>query len=234
MIINKKSSIVSMILLILLVATLIISVTAMSANAAVVKQGDTGSTVTTIQTKLKNWGYYFGSVDGIFGSLTYQAVQYFQRVNGLTVDGIVGNNTASALGMTLSSSSGSSSGTTSTGGYSSSDIYLMSKCVYGEARGESYTGKVAVAAVILNRIKSSSFPNTVSGVIYEAGAFTCVADGQINLGTDDECTRAVQDAINGWDPSLGALFYFNPATATSAWIWSRPLLVVIGQHRFCS
>ncbi len=220
-----------LILMVLLLAAALFGSMVLTANASVVKYGSTGDTVKTIQTKLKNWGYYFGSVDGIFGSQTLAAVQYFQRVNGLTVDGIVGTNTAAALGMTLSSSSGSSS---STGGYSSSDVYLMSKCVYGEARGESYTGKVAVAAVILNRIASSSFPNTVSGVIYQSGAFTCVSDGQINLGTNDECTQAVYDAINGWDPSGGALFYFNPATATSAWIWSRPQIVTIGQHIFCS
>ncbi len=220
-----------LILMVLLLATALFGSMVLTANALVVKYGSTGDTVKTIQTKLKYWGYYFGSVDGIFGSQTLTAVQYFQRVNGLTVDGIVGTNTAAALGMTLSSSSSSSS---STGGYSSSDVYLMSKCVYGEARGESYTGKVAVAAVVLNRIASSSFPNTVSGVIYQSGAFTCVSDGQINLGTNDECTQAVYDAINGWDPSGGALFYFNPATATSAWIWSRPQIVTIGQHIFCS
>lgn len=229
MILNNRTRAVCIALLLLLVLALVLTLATTQVDASVVKYGSTGSTVTTIQTKLKNWGYYFGSVDGIFGSQTKSAVEYFQRVNNLAVDGIVGTNTAAALGMTLSSSSSSSAG-----GYSSSDIYLMSKCVYGEARGESYTGKVAVAAVILNRVASSSFPNTVSGVIYQAGAFTCVDDGQINLGTDDDCTRAVQDAINGWDPSGGALFYFNPVTATSAWIWSRPQIVTIGQHIFCS
>ncbi len=232
MIINKTTRIICLVLLVAMICALMCTAF-VTASASTIKYGSTGDTVKTIQTKLKNWGYYFGSVDGIFGSQTKAAVEYFQRVNGLAVDGIVGTNTATALGMTLSSSSGSSSGTTSTGGYSSSDIYLMSKCVYGEARGEIYTGKVAVAAVILNRIASSSFPNTVSGVIYQSGAFTCVADGQINLGTDDDCTRAVQDAINGWDPSGGAIFYFNPVTATSAWIWSRPQIVTIGQHIFC-
>ena len=206
--------------------------TASVAQAAVVKEGSSGSTVKTIQTKLKRWGYYTGSVDGIFGAKTKAAVQYFQRRNGLTADGIVGAATAKAMGVTLSGSS-SSGAKTSSGNVSNSDLYLLSCCVYGEARGESYTGKVAVAAVILNRVKSSAFPNSISGVIYQSGAFTCVSDGQINLGTNDECTRAAQDALNGWDPTGGAIYYFNPATATSKWIWSRPQLITIGKHIFC-
>lgn len=204
-----------------------------SANAATVKVGSRGATVKTIQTKLKRWGYYTGSVDGIFGAKTKAAVQYFQRKNGLTADGIVGSATAKAMGISLSGTA-SSGGTTSSGKLSNSDLYLLSCCVYGEARGESYTGKVAVAAVILNRVKSSAFPNSISGVIYQAGAFTCVSDGQINMGTNDECTRAAQDAMNGWDPTGGAIYYFNPATATSKWIWSRPQLVTIGKHIFCA
>jgi N-acetylmuramoyl-L-alanine amidase len=185
--------------------------------------------VRTIQTKLKNWGYYTGSVDGIFGSKTTAAVKYFQRRNGLVVDGIVGNATAAAMGISLSSASSGGSGSS----VSSSDLYLIARCVYGEARGESYTGKVAVAAVILNRVESSSFPNTVSGVIYQAGAFTAVSDGQINLGTNDECIRAAQDALNGWDPTYGCIYYYNPATATNQWIRSRPIIVTIGKHVFC-
>lgn len=202
------------------------------ANAAVVKTGSRGQIVKTIQTKLKRWGYYNGSVDGIFGTQTKNAVMYFQRKNGLTADGIVGSATAKAMGVSLSGST-SSSGTTTANKVSNSDLYLLSCCIYGEARGESYTGKVAVGAVILNRVASSSFPNTISGVIYQNGAFTCVSDGQINLGTNDECTRAAQDALNGWDPSGGALYYFNPATATSKWIWSRKQIVTIGKHIFC-
>jgi N-acetylmuramoyl-L-alanine amidase len=224
---------VALLLIIITVVTCILYAT--TADGAVVKVGSTGSTVRTIQTKLKRWGYYTGTVDGIFGSKTKAAVQYFQRTNGLTADGIVGNATAKALGMTISTSgSNSGSSSSSSGSMSSSDLYLMSCCIYGEARGESYTGKVAVAAVILNRVDSSLFPNSVSGVIYQAGAFTCVSDGQINLGTNDECTRAAQDAMNGWDPSGGALYYFNPVTATSKWIWSRPQIITIGKHIFCS
>ena len=178
----------------LLVLTLAVSLGfAPMVQAAVLKQGSTGSLVTTVQQKLKNWGYYTGTVDGIYGSKTVAAVKYFQRTNGLTADGIVGSKTAAALGITLSGSTS----TSSTSSTSNSNLYLLSCCVYGEARGESYTGKVAIAAVVLNRVKSSSFPNTISGVIYQTGAFTCVSDGQINMGTNDECTRAAQDALNG-------------------------------------
>ena len=201
---------------------------ATTTEAAVLKQGSTGSSVRTLQTKLKSWGYYTGSVDGIYGSQTVKAVKYFQSKNGLAVDGIVGAKTAAALGMTLSgSSSGSSSGS-----YSSSDEYLLAKCVYAEARGEPYVGQVAVAAVVLNRVRSASFPNTIAGVIYQPWAFTCVNDGQINLSPDNNAIKAAKDALNGWDPTNGCLYYYNPATATSSWIWTRPVMLSIGKHNF--
>ena len=201
---------------------------ATTTEAAVLKQGSTGSSVRTLQTKLKVWVYYTGSVDGIYGSQTVKAVKYFQSKNGLAVDGIVGAKTAAALGMTLSgSSSGSSSGS-----YSSSDEYLLAKCVYAEARGEPYVGQVAVAAVVLNRVRSASFPNTIAGVIYQPWAFTCVNDGQINLSPDNNAIKAAKDALNGWDPTNGCLYYYNPATATSSWIWSRPVMLSIGKHNF--
>ena len=201
---------------------------ATTTEAAVLKQGSTGSSVRTLQTKLKSWGYYTGSVDGIYGSQTVKAVKYFQSKNGLAVDGIVGAKTAAALGMTLSgSSSGSSSGS-----YSSSDEYLLAKCVYAEARGEPYVGQVAVAAVVLNRVRSASFPNTIAGVIYQPWAFTCVNDGQINLSPDNNAIKAAKDALNGWDPTNGCLYYYSPATATSSWIWSRPVMLSIGKHNF--
>lgn len=228
---NSKVRFVALVLAALTLAALLVAY-GVYVNAAVVKAGSRGQIVKTIQTKLKRWGYYNGSVDGIFGTQTKNAVMYFQRKNGLTVDGIVGSATAKAMGVSLSGST-ASSGTTTANKVSNSDLYLLSCCIYGEARGESYTGKVAVGAVILNRVASSSFPNTISGVIYQNGAFTCVSDGQINLGTNDECTRAAQDALNGWDPSGGALYYFNPATATSKWIWSRKQIVTIGKHIFC-
>lgn len=193
---------------------------------ALSKYGSRGSEVTQIQTKLKRWGYYNGNVDGIYGSQTLAAVKYFQRKNGLAVDGIAGPATLRAMGIyTSSSSSGSSS--------SSSNLNLLARVVYGEARGEPYSGQVAVAAVVLNRVKSSSFPNTISGVVYQSGAFDAVRDGQINLSPNSTAIKAAQDALNGWDPSYGAIYYFNPATATNKWIWSRPMTVTIGRHRFC-
>ncbi len=196
------------------------------AYAAVYKQGSSGQTVKTIQTKLKNWGYYKGSVDGIFGPKTKEAVKYFQRKNNLTVDGIVGNKTLKALGISSTSSSGSSSG------YSDSDINLLARLIYGEARGESYVGQVAVGAVVMNRIKSASFPNTMSGVIYQSYAFTAVNDGQINLTPNATARKAALDAINGWDPTYGAIYYYNPAVATSQWIFTRQTTVTIGNHVF--
>ena len=178
-----------------------------------------------IQTKLKRWGYYNGNIDGIYGSQTVSAVKYFQRSNGLTVDGIAGKNTLEAMG--IYSSSGS---TTSN---SSSNLNLLSRLIYAEARGEPYTGQVAIGGVVLNRVKSSSFPNTIAGVIYQSGAFSVVNDGQINLSPNQTAISAARDALNGWDPSYGSIYYFNPKTATSAWIWSRPVVVTIGNHRFC-
>jgi len=196
--------------------------------ATVIKQGQTGSMVKTIQTKLKKWGYYSGSVDGIYGAKTKKAVMYFQRKNGLTADGIVGAKTLKALGISTSGSSTSTNGSN----YSDNDLNLLAKLIYGEARGESYTGQVAVGAVVLNRVKSSSFPNTISGVIYQKNAFTAVSDGQINLTPDQTARKAAKDALNGWDPTNGALYYYNPSIATSSWIFSRKTLTTIGNHVF--
>lgn len=217
-------------LCITLAAFLLASFTVRDVSAEVLKQGAQGALVKTVQTKLKNWGYYSGTVDGIYGPKTVAAVKYFQRVNGLTQDGIVGAKTAAAMGISLSSSSSSASSSAS--GYSSSDSYLLAKCIYAEARGEPYTGQVAVGAVILNRVRSSKFPNSISGVIYQPYAFTCVADGQINLTPDSNAKKAAQDALNGWDPTNGCLYYYNPATATSSWIWSRTVMLSIGKHNF--
>lgn len=193
---------------------------------ALSKYGSRGEEVKTIQTKLKRWGYYNGNIDGIYGTQTLNAVKYFQRKNGLKVDGIAGPETLKAMGIYSSSSSSSSSS-------NSSNVNLLAKLIYGEARGEPYTGQVAVGAVVMNRVRSSSFPNTISGVIYQSGAFDVVSDGQINLTPNATAKKAAQDAINGWDPSYGAIYYFNPATATNKWIWSRPMTVTIGRHRFC-
>ena len=198
---------------------------------ALSKYGSRGEEVRTIQTKLKRWGYYKGSVDGIYGSQTLAAVKKFQQKNGLTVDGIAGTKTLQAMG--IYNSSGNSSSSNSSSSTNSSDLNLLSRLVYGEARGEPYTGQVAVAAVVLNRVKSSSFPNTIAGVIYQSGAFDVVSDGQINLTPNETAKKAAQDALNGWDPTGGAIYYFNPSTATNKWIWSRPMTVTIGKHRFC-
>lgn len=194
--------------------------------ATAVKQGSTGQVVRNIQTKLKNWGYYKGRVDGVFGVQTKTAVKSFQKKNGLTADGIVGKKTADAMGITLSAGSGGGSGT-------SGDVYLLARLINGEARGEPYVGQVAVGAVVLNRVKSSKFPNTVSGVIYQAGAFDAVKDGQINLAPSSSALRAAQDALNGWDPTYGCLYYYNPKTATSKWMLSKSVHLRIGEHAFC-
>jgi N-acetylmuramoyl-L-alanine amidase len=188
--------------------------------------GSTGSTVTEIQRRLKNWGYYNGAVDGIYGYDTYTSVRYFQGKNGLTVDGITGPETLGALGI--------NTGDYGTNAYSaSSDMYLLSRAIYGESRGEPYVGQVAVGAVIINRTRDPRFPQTIAGVIYQPGAFTAVSDGQINLSPDEDAANAARDALNGWDPSGGAIYYFNPNTATSPWIWTRPIIKVIGNHFFC-
>ena len=207
--------------------------------AAVLKQGARGGEVKEVQRRLKNWGYYNGSVDGIYGPATISAVKYFQKKNGLTADGICGKATYAALGMNDSvrvlENGSTDSGSSSSGGnsdYTSSDLYLLAKCIYGEARGESYTGQVAVGAVVLNRVKSSQIPNTISGVIYQKGAFTAVSDGQINLTPNQTAINAAQDAMNGWDPTYGCLYYYNPATATSSWIFSRQTVTTIGKHVF--
>lgn len=203
-------------------------------QTAVITQGSRGETVKTIQRKLKRWGYYSGSVDGIFGSQTKAAVKKFQAKNGLTADGIVGAKTLAALGMpssALNGSSGSVNNNNNTS-YSNSDVMLLARLIYGEARGESYTGQIAVGAVVMNRVKSSSFPNTISGVIYQPYAFTAVADGQINLTPDSKAISAAKEAMNGYDPTYGALYYYNPSTATSTWIFSRKTTITIQNHVF--
>ena len=204
---------------------------AQSAQAVTYRQGSTGEQVRVIQEKLKRWGYYDGEVDGIFGSATAKAVRYFQRTNGLTADGIVGKKTLAALGIfTTTDTTASSTGAAA----QDATVNLLARVISAEARGEPYAGQVAVGAVILNRVEHPSFPSTVAGVVYQPGAFTCMVDGQIDQPVAQSCVRAAQEALNGSDPSGGAIYYFNPNTATSSWIWSRPLIKVIGNHRFCS
>ena len=189
---------------------------------AMSKIGSQGTEVRNIQTRLKAWGYYSYTVDGIYGWRTAEAVKKFQRKHGLVVDGIAGPRTLEKIGLP----------TGETSSYNN-DLNLLARIINGEARGESYTGQVAVGAVVLNRVRSSSFPNTISGVIYQPGAFTAVSDGQINKPVVQTCVNAARDAMNGWDPSGGALYYYNPAIATSSWIWSRPVVARIGNHVFC-
>lgn len=227
-----KKSVILIFALALALATilsLLFIETADVAQAAVLKQGSRGDSVKTVQQKLIRWGYLKGSADGIFGAKTKAAVIAFQKKNGLTADGIIGTRTAQALGISLSGTTSSSSSSSA----SSTDLNLLARVVYGEARGEPYTGQVAVAAVVLNRVRSSSFPNSVAGVVYQSGAFDCVSDGQINLTPNQSAYNAAKDALNGWDPTYGCLFYYNPRTATSKWMLSRTVKLSIGNHAFC-
>lgn len=191
--------------------------------SALSKRGSTGSEVTKIQQKLINWGYMTGSADGIYGAKTEAAVKRFQQKNGLSADGIAGAKTLEKMGISQNTTQASSDNSTT----------LLAKLINGEARGETYEGQVAVGAVVLNRVKHSSFPNSIAGVIYQSGAFTAVDDGQINLSPTSSCVRAAKDALNGWDPSGGAIYYYNPVTATNGWIRSRPVIKTIGKHVFC-
>ena len=212
----------------LLLALLIVcaALPIMKAEAAL-RRGSTGDDVIAVQKRLKQWGYYSGAVDGIFGYATERAVRWFQEKNGLTVDGVVGEKTAAAMGLNLKSTVSASTKP------ASGDVYLLAQCIYSESRGEPYKGQVAVGAVVLNRVKSSSFPNSISGVVYQKGAFSAVDDGQINLTPNDSALKAAKDAMNGWDPTGGCLYYYNPAKTTNRWIRSRPIVVRIGDHVFC-
>lgn len=208
----------------------IISVSALAgvetAETALLKSGSSGSDVKAVQNKLIELGYLNDKADGIYGSKTTEAVKKFQAAKGLAVDGIVGEKTAGALGLSIGSgSSGNSS-------YSGSDIYLLAKCIYSEARGEPYIGQVAVGAVVLNRVSDPQFPNSISGVIYQPWAFTAVHDGQINLEPNESAKRAAKDAMSGWDPTNGCVYYYNPAKTTNKWIWSREVQLIIGKHHF--
>ena len=215
------------ILVILLVNVLIIALAGNFGGSVqtLSKVGSTGEEVRQIQTKLKEYGVYTGEVDGIYGTQTKNAVIAFQKYNGLAADGIAGEQTLRKLG--ISSGAGQ-------GGFSSSDVDLLAKIISAESRGEPYQGQVAVGAVILNRIEHPSFPNTLAGVIYQPGAISCLYDGGVNAAVADSAYRAARDAINGNDPSGGAVYYYNPAKSTNKWIFSRPVITVIGNHRFCS
>ena len=217
-------------LVVIFAVNILIIALAQNASADLYKKGASGQTVREIQTRLKNWGYYTGTVDGIYGSGTEEAIKKFQKKNGLAVDGQTGDKTLAALGI---SPTGDGGGVSSEGG-NSGDLDLLARLISAEARGEPYIGQVAVGAVVLNRIDHPSFPNTMAGVIYQKDAFTCINDGQFNEPVAESAYRAAKEAMDGYDPSYGAIYYFNPVTATSKWIWSRPLIVEIGKHRFCS
>lgn len=208
------------------ILNILIITLAQSAHAATYRQGSSGEAVRTLQDKLQRWGYFDGTADGIYGAQTAAAVKNFQRKNGLTPDGVAGAATLKALGM----SDGAAAGSAQRG----NEVSLLAKVISAEARGEPYSGQVAVGAVILNRIEHPAFPGTLAGVVYQPGAFTCMVDGQIDQPVAESAVRAAREALNGSDPSGGAIYYFNPDTATSAWIWSRPLITVIGSHRFCA
>ncbi|WP_395939550.1 spore cortex-lytic enzyme [Clostridium sp. DJ247] len=194
--------------------------------------GSRGNIVVEIQRRLRAWGYYKGSLDGVYGYRTFTAVRRFQSKNRLKVDGVAGNSTLTALGINAGQYSAA---TASRRKYTSNnqDIMLLARLINGEARGEPYAGQVAVGAVILNRTRDPRFPKTIAGVVYQPGAFTAIVDGQVHAQMQQSSIRAARDAMNGWDPSGGAVYYFNPSTATSGWIWSRPLIKIIGKHRFC-
>lgn len=187
--------------------------------------GSRGDLVRQVQQKLQKWGYLKGAADGVFGKDTYDAVVLFQRKNGLSADGVTGAETLAALGINTVKATSATTG-------KSKNLDLLARLVYAEARGEPYLGQVAVAAVVLNRVEHASFPNTISGVIYQSGAFDVVGDGQIYLTPDAQALRAAQDALNGWDPTGGCIYYYNPARTTSSWIYSRTVNTVIGKHYF--
>lgn len=210
--------------LLLALTLMVASVTALRVQAASYQRGSSGEVVSQIQTRLKRWGYYNGAVDGIYGSATEKAVRLFQQKNGLAVDGKAGKNTLAAMGISASAPSVSND----------ANVELLARLISAEARGEPYIGQVAVGAVVMNRTRHPSFPSTISGVIYQRGAFSCIDDGQFNKPIADSAYRAAREALAGSDPTGGAIYYYNPAKTTNKWIWSRPVIVTIGSHRFCS
>ena len=212
-------------LAVLFAVNILIILLAQTALAASYKRGSTSSVVTQIQQKLTDWGYYRGPIDGVYGSKTEAAVRTFQEKNGLAVDGKAGAQTLKAMGIAVAGAVESST---------SGDVALLARLISAEARGEPYEGQVAVGAVVMNRIAHPAFPNSLSGVIYQKGAFSCLGDGQFDEPVAGSAYQAARDAMNGYDPTGGAIYYFNPVTATSKWIWSRPELVTIGRHRFCA
>ena len=204
-----------------LAVILVFMLISINAYASSLSFGSRGEDVKALQQALSERGYDLGEVDGIYGEKTREAVRRFQSDNSLEVDGIAGPKTLSVLKINAGASN------------SSNDIYLIARAVYAEARGEEYLGKVAVAAIILNRVDDPNFPNSVSGVVYQPGAFDSVSDGQINLAPDEECRRASREAFGGWDPTNGCVYYYNPQTATNKWMLSKEVILTVGNHVFC-
>lgn len=196
------------------------------AQATTYRQGSKGEVVRQIQTKLKNWGYYIGEIDGDYGPKTVEAVKFFQRKNGLTIDGVAATRTLQAMGIYLPVINANTT-------QKNSDVELLARLISAEAKDEPYNGKVAVGAVVLNRMRHSSFPNTIAGVIYQPGAFSSLNNGQFKEKISDSALKAAQDAINGIDPSFGCTYYYNPKTTNSQWVLSRTFVLDIGNHRFC-
>lgn len=226
---SRSKKIVLVLMLLLAVMWLVVDFNQEDvAEALVLKQGSQGQAVRDVQQKLKQWGYYNGAVDGIYGAATRRGVIYFQQKNGLTADGIVGDNTLRALG--LNQYVGGSGGGGSAA--QSDQVTLLARAIFAEAEAEPYIGKVAVGAVLLNRVGHADFPNTLSGVIYQSLALESVGNNRMNSRTNPDSVRAARDAINGWDPTYGCLYFWNPATATSPWIWSRRIVVRYGDHVF--
>lgn len=227
---RSKKQLLWQVVAIILINAMVISAVAYSyqrSTETLSRVGSRGEEVRQVQRKLRELGLYSGSVDGVYGTGTQKAVKQFQKNCGLTADGIAGPKTLLYLGITGSTSSGGTSG------YNSSDVYLLAKVIGAEARGESYTGQVAVGAVVLNRVRHSSFPDSISGVVYQKGAFSAVTDSNWSITPNDTAQKAARDAINGWDPTGGAIYYYNPAKTSNKWIRTRPVITTIGKHVFC-
>lgn len=208
------------------------SLTKAEAWSGVLERGMSGPEVTRLQQNLSDLLYNPGTIDGSFGYQTEQAVRDFQQKHGLMVDGKAGWQTLQEIDRTAAKYSRSSSNVSRGWNISRQDIYLLGQAIYAEARGESYEGQVAVGAVILNRLKSSEFPKSIYGIIYQPRQFDAVYDGQINMIPSQTAINAANDALNGWDPSLGALYYYNPRYIKDNWILSRPITRYIGSHVF--
>lgn len=228
---NKRKVLALSVVLIVLVAGCLVYAGTLFAQTPTLYWGSSGADVSKVQSKLKDWGYYTGPVDGYYGATTFEAVKSFQSKNGLTADGVCGPSTWQALGFSTAPRT-TPSYTPSRGASGRDDVRLLAHLVMGEAGQEPYMGKVAVAAVILNRVASDQFPNTLAGVIYQPNAFESITNGVANTTPTDECVRAAEDALNGWDPTYGCLFFWNPYKPVSSWIWSRQIQTQIGDHVF--